>query len=67
VPGPGLDRGEAAGVGGDVDEAEVDLALAEAGPDELVLVTGSLYTVGEARTALRSRPRPGVETPSPRQ
>ena len=31
----------------------VGMALAAAGPDELVLVTGSLYVVGAARTALR--------------
>ena len=38
-------------------------ALAAGADDELVLVTGSLYTVGEARTALR--PRAGsVESPS---
>lgn len=42
----------------------LELALAEAGDDELVLVTGSLYTVGEARTALRSRPARGLESPS---
>lgn len=30
----------------------VDLALAAAGPADLVLVTGSLYVVGEARSAL---------------
>jgi len=30
----------------------VDVALAEAGDDEVVLVTGSLYVVGAARTAL---------------
>lgn len=33
----------------------LDVALAEARPDELVLVTGSLYVVGAARTALRGR------------
>ncbi|HTW06058.1 MAG TPA: folylpolyglutamate synthase/dihydrofolate synthase family protein [Acidimicrobiales bacterium] len=33
----------------------LDVALAEAAPEELVLVTGSLYTVGEARTAMRAR------------
>ena len=32
----------------------LDLALEEARDEELVLVTGSLYTVGEARAALRS-------------
>jgi dihydrofolate synthase/folylpolyglutamate synthase len=37
---------------GSVEEA-VDLALAEAGADELVLVTGSLYVVGAARRWLR--------------
>jgi folylpolyglutamate synthase/dihydropteroate synthase len=36
---------------GSVAEA-MDVALAEAGPDDLVLVTGSLYVVGAARTAL---------------
>jgi folylpolyglutamate synthase/dihydropteroate synthase len=30
----------------------LEVALAEAGDDDLVLVTGSLYTVGAARTAL---------------
>jgi dihydrofolate synthase/folylpolyglutamate synthase len=34
-------------------EAAVDLALAEAGPEEMVLVTGSLYVVGTARAHLR--------------
>jgi dihydrofolate synthase/folylpolyglutamate synthase len=36
---------------GSVPEA-LEVALAEAGDDDLVLVTGSLYTVGAARTAL---------------
>jgi dihydrofolate synthase / folylpolyglutamate synthase len=31
------------------------VALAEAGPDELILVTGSLYVVGAARTFLMAR------------
>lgn len=35
--------------------AAVDRALALAHDDDLVLVTGSLYTVGNARTALRAR------------
>jgi dihydrofolate synthase/folylpolyglutamate synthase len=34
--------------------AAVDQALAAASPDDVVLVTGSLYVVGEARTALLS-------------
>lgn len=51
---------------GSVVEA-LDLALAEAGDDDLVLVTGSLYTVGEARTAMRMRAaRGGVDAPSHR-
>jgi dihydrofolate synthase/folylpolyglutamate synthase len=33
----------------------VDAALDEAGPDDLVLIFGSFYTVGEARAWLRSR------------
>jgi folylpolyglutamate synthase/dihydropteroate synthase len=33
--------------------AAMDLALAAARPDDLVLVTGSLYVVGAARAALR--------------
>jgi dihydrofolate synthase/folylpolyglutamate synthase len=37
----------------DVGEA-VAWAVDAAGPEELVLVTGSLYVVGAARTALRS-------------
>ncbi|MGH9077352.1 MAG: bifunctional folylpolyglutamate synthase/dihydrofolate synthase [Acidimicrobiales bacterium] len=38
----------------------VDVALGAAGPDDLVLVTGSLYVVGAARTALGARyQRPG--------
>lgn len=43
----------------------LEVALAHAGEDELVLVAGSLYTVGAARVAVReqarleSRPRPG--------
>jgi len=36
----------------EVDDA-LDRALAEAGPDDLVLVTGSLYVVGAARTYFR--------------
>jgi folylpolyglutamate synthase/dihydropteroate synthase len=40
---------------GSVPEA-LETALAAAGEDDLVLVTGSLYTVGEARTILRSQP-----------
>jgi dihydrofolate synthase/folylpolyglutamate synthase len=38
----------------DVGDA-VDLALDRAEPDDIVLVTGSLYTVGNARAALRRR------------
>jgi folylpolyglutamate synthase/dihydropteroate synthase len=44
--------GVAARAVGSVEEA-VDLALAEAGAGELVLVTGSLYVVGAARSWLR--------------
>jgi dihydrofolate synthase/folylpolyglutamate synthase len=44
--------GVAARAVGSVEEA-VDLALAEASDDELVLVTGSLYVVGAARSWLR--------------
>jgi dihydrofolate synthase/folylpolyglutamate synthase len=40
---------------GSVAEA-LELALAEAGEDDLVLVTGSLYTVGAARTVLVGEP-----------
>ena len=40
---------------GSVAEA-LELALAEAGEDDMVLVTGSLYTVGAARTALVAQP-----------
>jgi dihydrofolate synthase/folylpolyglutamate synthase len=36
-------------------EEAVDRAVEEASPDDLVLVTGSLYVVGAARSALRSR------------
>lgn len=36
-------------------EEAVDRAVEEASPDDLVLVTGSLYVVGAARAALRSR------------
>ena len=36
--------------------AAVEAALAAAGEDDRILVTGSLYVVGAARTALRSRP-----------
>lgn len=39
----------------------LDLALAQAGEDELVLVTGSLYVVGAARAALRQAQRAGQE------
>jgi folylpolyglutamate synthase/dihydropteroate synthase len=41
-------------VAGSVPQA-LDLALAEAASDELVLVTGSLYVVGSARLALADR------------
>lgn len=44
---------------GSVAEA-VELALAEAAEDELVLVTGSLYVVGAARSVLVSQP--GLQT-----
>ncbi|MGI8684746.1 MAG: bifunctional folylpolyglutamate synthase/dihydrofolate synthase [Acidimicrobiales bacterium] len=47
----GVDAVEAASVA----EA-VEAALDEAGEDDRVLVTGSLYVVGAARTALRARP-----------
>lgn len=40
----------------------VDLALGDAAPDDLVLVTGSLYVVGSARAALHGR-ESGVERP----
>jgi dihydrofolate synthase/folylpolyglutamate synthase len=33
-------------------EGALEVALSEAGPDDLVLVTGSLYVVGAARAAL---------------
>ena len=36
-------------------EEAVDRAVKEAGAEEMVLITGSLYVVGAARTALRSR------------
>jgi dihydrofolate synthase / folylpolyglutamate synthase len=36
-------------------EAAVDLAVEAAEPEELILITGSLYVVGAARTALRTR------------
>ncbi len=35
-------------------EAAVERALAVAGPDDLVVITGSLYVVGPARTLLRT-------------
>jgi dihydrofolate synthase/folylpolyglutamate synthase len=44
---------------GSVAEA-LEVALAEAGPDELVIVTGSLYVVGAARSVLLGEP--GLET-----
>jgi dihydrofolate synthase/folylpolyglutamate synthase len=47
---------------GSVNEA-LELALKEAADDDLVLVTGSLYVVGAARTALVSE---HSRTPSPR-
>jgi dihydrofolate synthase/folylpolyglutamate synthase len=46
--------GLAAEPGGDVAHA-LDLALARATTDDLVLVTGSLYTAGDARAACRAR------------
>ena len=42
------------GVANSVEEA-VEAALLSATPDDLILVTGSLYVVGAARTALRPR------------
>ncbi|MEY4361696.1 MAG: folylpolyglutamate synthase [Actinomycetota bacterium] len=36
-------------------ESAIDLALAGAGPDDAVLITGSLYVVGAARPHLRHR------------
>jgi dihydropteroate synthase len=36
---------------GSIEEA-IDAALDEAGPDDLVLITGSLYVVGAARAVL---------------
>jgi folylpolyglutamate synthase/dihydropteroate synthase len=38
---------------GSVEDA-VRRAMAVASPDDLILITGSLYVVGAARTALRS-------------
>jgi dihydrofolate synthase/folylpolyglutamate synthase len=35
----------------------LDIALGRAGPDDLILVTGSLYVVGAARAALAVRSR----------
>lgn len=46
----GVEAVEAASV-----EEAVDMAINHAEPSELVLVTGSLYVVGAARTALRAR------------
>ncbi len=53
--------GAHATVAGSVAEA-LEVALGEAGPDELVLVTGSLYVVGAARALLMGAP--GLE-PAP--
>jgi dihydrofolate synthase/folylpolyglutamate synthase len=47
---------------GSVAEA-LEVALAEAEPDELVLVTGSLYVVGAARTVLLGEPGLAPTTP----
>jgi len=47
---------------GSVAEA-IEVALAEAGADELVLVTGSLYVVGAARTVLLGEPGLAPSTP----
>jgi dihydrofolate synthase/folylpolyglutamate synthase len=47
---------------GSVAEA-IEVALAEAEPDELVLVTGSLYVVGAARTVLLGEPGLAPTTP----
>jgi len=44
----------------------LDLALEEAGGDHIIVVTGSLYVVGEARTALRARLGDEVGPPRPR-
>jgi len=33
-------------------EGAIEVALGEAGPDDLVLITGSLYVVGAARAVL---------------
>jgi dihydrofolate synthase/folylpolyglutamate synthase len=60
LPGAGGDR-VVPGAGGppEIIEAEtvadaLDVAFGAAGPDDLVLVTGSLYVVGAARAVLRS-------------
>jgi folylpolyglutamate synthase/dihydropteroate synthase len=37
-------------------EAALDAARADAAPEDLILVTGSLYTVGDARRALLEEP-----------
>ncbi|MHB8846779.1 MAG: bifunctional folylpolyglutamate synthase/dihydrofolate synthase [Nitrospirota bacterium] len=38
----------------------IDVARRDAGPDGLVLITGSLYTVGEARAVLKPGPGAGL-------
>jgi len=38
----------------------IDLARREARGDDLIIITGSLYTVGDARAALRPGEVPGV-------
>jgi folylpolyglutamate synthase/dihydropteroate synthase len=35
--------------------AAVSFAASEAGPDDMVLITGSLYVVGEAKACLEER------------
>jgi len=44
---------------GSVAEA-IDLVRHEAREDDLILITGSLYTVGDARAALRPGEGPGL-------
>ena len=39
----------------------LQVAIDAAGPDDLILVTGSLYTVGAARAALRCGPEAAAE------
>jgi folylpolyglutamate synthase/dihydropteroate synthase len=42
-------------------EGALETALAEAGEDDLILVTGSFYTVGDARRFLADGPNPPKE------